>query len=115
MLNAFTGSPSLFGAAIVLGILVPFAASAVLDGIVHAVRGRGFTYLLVTITLTAVLVFAGALLWNAGVYDPATSAEAADAADLEGHLIALLWVSVPFAIIGFMIRAIVRWSRSRRA
>lgn len=114
MLNAFTGSPWLFAAAIVLGILVPFAASAVLDGIVHAFRARGFTYLLVTLTLTAILIFVGALLWNAGVYDPASAADA-DAADLERHLIALLWVSVPFAIIGFMIRAIVRWSRARRA
>ena len=60
-------------APIVLAVLLPFAASMILDGLVLVLRGRGLRGLVVALTLTGAVAVCGVLALTAGGPQSASS------------------------------------------
>lgn len=94
-----------FAAVVLLTVLLPFAASMLLDGLVLVLRGRGYRGLVVAALLTAAAATLGMLaLYKAG---PDGAAGFGTSASF------LLPWSCALAVLAFVMRQ-VKWAMARR-
>ena len=93
-------------AVLMLAVLLPFAASLLLDSVILIIRGRGFKGLAVAIVVTSVIATAGALALSAG--GPQSSASFSISSGF------LLPFSCALALIAFAVRQ-VKQAIARRA
>jgi membrane protein implicated in regulation of membrane protease activity len=100
------------------GIILPFAASFILDGIVNQIRGRGPRVLIVAGGVTIIIAVVFAVVWQAGLSEAPNAAinSATDADTLSGSLQLLLLFTIPIALLVFGGRMVSRFvNPDRRA
>jgi hypothetical protein len=98
-MDQFTAPGGFLGGFVLGGILLPIAASFVVDGIVLYFRGRGPQRLFTTALLTLAMIGLYSMAWQNAVY-------AGMAEQLAGSIGLILWFSIPAAILGLGVRMI---------
>jgi hypothetical protein len=100
---------------VIAGILLPIAASIVLDGIVYLARGRGPKVLLIAGGITVVLAMVNYFAWQSGIAESETAAfDATDIDTMGGALELILLFSIPLALLAFAARMLVRYANPAR-
>jgi hypothetical protein len=96
---------------VLAGILLPFSASFILDGIVNQVRGHGPKLLIAASGATVVIAAAFAVVWQIGVAEAnATIAtRGTDVGTLTDSLNAFLLFTIPIALLVFGGRMVSRF------
>jgi len=94
------------------GIILPFAASFILDGIVNQIRGRGPRMLIIAGGVTIVIAVVFAVVWQAGLSEAPNAAinSATDAGTVSGSLQLLLLFTIPIALLTFGARMLSRFA-----
>ena len=93
-------------------VVVPFAASFLLDGIVRILRGDGPKLFLGVLALVVVLAVGGYGLWQFGISDPGAAPEGPV---LSGPVVLyLLAGSTVLALVGFVLRTVKLLRNARR-
>lgn len=108
ILGSFTGLLQSGGAMIVLCVVLPFAASMILDGVVHTFRGKGLKPLTIAIFLTVGIAIAGVVMRGF-----ATAGGVDDSAMWQSGRM-LLTFAIPLALLGFVFRMLSLWLRPAR-
>lgn len=93
------------------GILLPFSASFVLDGIVNQVRGHGPKSLIVAGGATVVIAVAFVIVWQIGVAqaNATIATRGTDVGTLADSLDAFLLFTIPIALLVFGGRMVSRF------
>jgi hypothetical protein len=87
------------------GGLLPIVSSFIVDGIVHALRGRGFRMLVISALLTIAVLLGAELAWMNGSADAVAATTAAFEPDsLDGAIQLLLIFSISASLIGLALR-----------
>jgi cytochrome bd-type quinol oxidase subunit 2 len=98
------------------GIILPFAASFILDGIVNQIRGRGSRVLIVAAGVTIIIAVVFAVVWQAGLSEASNEASnaainsATDGDTLSGSLQLVLLFTIPIALLTFGARMLSRYA-----
>ena len=94
------------------GIVLPFAASFVLDGIVNQIRGCGPRVLIVAASVTIIIAAVFAVVWQVGLAEAPDAAinSATDADTVSGSLRLFLVFIIPIALLTFGGRMLSRYA-----
>lgn len=104
ILSGFTSILTAYVGVVVLAAILPFAASLILDGIVHLFRGRGLKPLMIATGLTVGVAVAGIFATSHG--QPSSGPTPEVSAGMALVVEFLLPFSISLALIAFGIRMI---------
>ncbi len=97
------------GGGIILAVLLPFAATAILYGFLGSARGKGAKVLILAVVFTAVIAAGGWFMWKWGVNTSLTISNLEAFPDgMRASVQMLLLISIPLALLSFL----VQWVRS---
>lgn len=111
LLVTITGPLLIVAAVVVLGAILPFAASLVLDGLILVAMRRRFAALGVALAAAGLTAVAGGVLWSVGIQTPSGSSAASGC---EPVLVMLTPASSALALIAFAARQLKNAGARRR-